>query len=201
MKVLYITLFVVIVDQLTKVAVKGFNLKFFSLSYKGMDLYSSIEIIEGFLKVTFVENPGMVLGINVGAKLFFVLFSIFASMGILFYLYKMRKETCWLRVPLALILGGAFGNLIDRIFYGVFYGEAPLFYGKVVDFIELKIFRMEFFGYQLTSWPVFNVADIAITIGVFILIVFHGKISRIIDIREEPILKVPIPKLYKSILE
>jgi signal peptidase II len=166
-----------------------------------MDLYSSKEVIDGFLRFTFVENPGMVFGINVGGKLFFTLFSVLAGIGILVYLYTMRKETLWLRLPLALILGGAFGNLIDRVFYGVFYGEAPLFYGKVVDFIELKLFRMEFFGYQLTSWPVFNIADIAITLGVIMLIVFHGKISRLVDGKKESILKVPTPEFCKSISE
>ena len=201
MKVLYITLFVVIFDQITKLAVKGFDLKIFGWSHSGMDLYSSIEIIDGFLRFTFVENPGMAFGINLGGKLFFTLFSILASIGILMYLYKMRKETLWLRMPLAFILGGAFGNLIDRAFYGVLYGEAPLFYGRVVDFIELEFFRMELFGYRLTSWPVFNISDVAVTVGVIILIVFHGKISRLLDQKEEPILKVPTPEFYKSTLE
>jgi signal peptidase II len=113
----------------------------------------------------------------------------------------MRKETLWLRMPLAFILGGAFGNLIDRAFYGILYGEAPLFYGRVVDFIELKLFRMEFFGYRLTSWPVFNISDVAVTVGVIILIVFHGKISRLLDQKEEPILKVPTPEFHKPTLE
>lgn len=198
MKVLYITLFVVIFDQITKIAVKGFN--FFGFSHNGMDLYSSIEVIDGFLRFTFVENPGMAFGINLGGKVFFTIFSILASIGILIYLYKMKKETLWLRLPLAFILGGAFGNLIDRVFYGFFYGEAPLLYGKVVDFIELKFFRMEFFGYQLTSWPVFNISDIAVTVGVIILIVFHGKISRLVD-KKEHLLKVPTPELCKSALE
>jgi signal peptidase II len=202
LKVLYVTLFIVIFDQITKLAIKGFDLKFLGFSHNGMDLYSSMEIIDGFLRFTFVENPGMAFGINLlGDKLFFTLFSILASIGILVYLYKMRKETLWLKMPLAIILGGAFGNLIDRVFYGILYDEGPLFYGKVVDFIELKFFRMEFFGYQLTSWPVFNVSDIAVSIGVIVLIVFHGKISRLIDKNEEPILKVPTPEFCKSIPE
>ena len=198
MRVLYITFFVVFVDHLTKLLVKGFNLPFLGLSHQGMELNSTIEVIDDFIRFTFVENPGMAFGIDFGGKLFFSIFSVVAGIGILYYLYKVKRESLILRIPLALILGGAIGNLIDRIFYGVFYGEAPLFYGKVVDFIDLKFFRMEIFGLQLTRWPVFNIADIAVTVGVLILIIFHKKISDLSELQGEPILLVPAPVLYES---
>jgi hypothetical protein len=74
------------------------------------------------------------IGIQIGGKLFLSLFTIFATILLLIFLYKNRHESFFLRLALAFILGGAVGNLIDRIFYGKIYGYAPYFYGKVVDF-------------------------------------------------------------------
>jgi signal peptidase II len=72
-----------------------------------------------------------------------------------------------------MILGGAIGNLIDRVFYGVLYGTASLFYGRVVDFLDLDFFNLDIFGYHLSRWPVFNLADAAVTVGVILLLFFH----------------------------
>jgi signal peptidase II len=69
-----------------------------------------------------------------------------------------------------LILGGAVGNLIDRTFYGLLFNETPLFYGKVVDFFDVDFFDVNLFGYSLSRWPVFNVADAAVTIGIVMLL-------------------------------
>jgi signal peptidase II len=126
-----------------------------------------------FLRLTYIENPGMAFGIDIGGKLFFSLFSIVASAAIVAYLYHARKESLGFRLSLAMILGGALGNLIDRVFYGVIYGDAPLFYGKVVDFLDMNFFDINIFGYQLTRWPVFNIADAAVTTGVLLLLFFH----------------------------
>ena len=75
----------------------------------------------------------------------------------------------------AFILGGAVGNLIDRLFYGIFYGYAPVFYGKVVDFFDVDFFDFSIFGRSYDRWPIFNIADAAVTIGVLILIIFYKK--------------------------
>jgi signal peptidase II len=197
LRVLYITFLVVFADQVTKLFVKGFNIPLLGIAHRGMELNSTFEIIDDFLRCTFVENPGMAFGIDLGGKLFFSVFSIAAGIGILYYLFKVKKESLIIRVPLALILGGAIGNLIDRAFYGVLYGEAPLFFGRVVDFIDLKFFRMQIFGFYLTRWPVFNIADVAVTVGVLILIVFHKKISD--STESEKILQVPVPMLQQSL--
>ncbi|MEK9137990.1 MAG: signal peptidase II, partial [Bacteroidota bacterium] len=95
------------------------------------------------------------------------------SIAILVYLYKAREESFALRMSLAMILGGAIGNLIDRVFYGVIFGEAPLFHGKVVDFFDIDFFNIDILGYHLSRWPVFNVADAAVTTGVVLLLFFH----------------------------
>jgi signal peptidase II len=78
-----------------------------------------------------------------------------------------------------MILGGAIGNLIDRVFFGVIYGYAPLFQGKVVDFVDVDFFDINLFGTIYDRWPIFNVADMAVSIGVILLIFFSRKISTV----------------------
>jgi signal peptidase II len=136
LRVLYITAFLVLSDQITKLIVKGISIPFLGINLSGMRYGSSINVIGDFFKITFVENPGMAFGIDVGpaSKLLLSLFSLIASIGILIYLYKLKDEKFVVRFALALILAGAIGNLIDRTFYGVIFGYAPIFYGKVVDF-------------------------------------------------------------------
>jgi signal peptidase II len=140
-----------------------------------MTINSSKNLLGDFVRITYIENPGMAFGIDLGGKPYFSIFSIIASIGILLYLYKVRSERLVVRLPLALILGGAIGNLIDRVFYGVLFGEGTLFHGKVVDFIDIQFFDITIFGYHLTRWPVFNIADAAVTIGVMMLIVTYRK--------------------------
>src|SRR5438552_13106161 len=126
---------------------------------------SSLKFIDDIVRITYIENPGIAFGINIpGFKVVFAVFSIVASIAILLYLkrnlYRLRIGE---RIALALILGGAVGNLIDRVFYGIFFHEEPLFYGRVVDFID--------FGFHKNWFPVFNVADSCVTIGVTLLVI------------------------------
>lgn len=179
MRVLYLTLFVVLFDQVTKLIVKGFSIPFLGIDVSGMNYGESIEVLGNFFKITFVENPGMAFGIEVGsAKIILSLFSLFAAIGIFIYLVKVKDRNVFFRVALALILGGAIGNLIDRTFYGMFYGYSPIFYGKVVDFLNVDFFDFTIFGHSYNRWPVFNIADSAVTIGVFILIIFNRHIEK-----------------------
>jgi signal peptidase II len=166
-------MFVVFGDQATKLFIKGFSISALGIHVKGIPLGSTIPVFGNFCRLTYIENPGMAFGIDVGGKLFFSLFSVLASIGILFYLYKMRNERLLFRFSLALILGGAIGNLIDRVFYGVLFNDGGLFYGKVVDFIDIDFFSVSLFGYHLSRWPIFNIADSSVTVGVLILLIFH----------------------------
>jgi len=172
LKVLYLSLLVVISDQISKLAVKGISIPFLNINLHGMSYGSSFDVIGSFFKIWFVENPGMAFGIDVGngSKLFLSLFSLLASILIIVYLFKVRNQNIWLRVALALILGGAIGNLIDRTFYGIVYGYAPIFYGKVVDFFSVDFFDFSIFGHTYERWPIFNIADSAVTVGVIILL-------------------------------
>jgi signal peptidase II len=172
-RILNLSFAIVLTDQITKLFVKGFSVPFLGVHVPGLELGTSIPIIGDFLRLTYIENPGMAFGIDIGGKLFFSLFSIVASVGILIYLYKSRHENLAYRISLAMILGGALGNLIDRVFYGVIFNEGPLFYGRVVDFIDTDFFNINMFGYHMTRWPVFNVADASVTCGVLLLLLSH----------------------------
>ena len=173
MRVLYVTACIIVADQMTKFWVKGIEIPLLGISIQGMSLGSSFPVLGDFLRITFIENPGMALGIEIGGKIFLTLCSIVASIGILFYLYLMRKENLTFRLSLSFILGGAVGNLIDRVFYGVLYGEGALFHGKVVDFIDIDFFNIDLWGFHLSRFWVFNIADASVTIGVLIMLLFH----------------------------
>ncbi|MBI3578650.1 MAG: signal peptidase II [Ignavibacteriales bacterium] len=177
MRVLYATGLIIVVDQVAKLLVKGFTIPLLDFYHAGVPLGASYPILGNFLRLTFIENPGMAFGIDVGGKLFLTIFSIVATIGIFIYLYKIREEAFVIRFSLAMILGGAIGNLIDRVFYGVIFGEGTLFYGKVVDFIDVDFFNVDFMGFHLSRWPVFNFADASVSIGVVLLLIFHRRFT------------------------
>ena len=175
MRVLVLSGILVLLDQLTKQLVRGIHIPALGISFQGLPYGVSKPILGDFFRLTYIENPGMAFGIDVGGKLFFSLFSVIASIAVLGYLYHVRRESLGFRVALAMILGGAVGNLIDRAFYGMFFDGAPLFYGKVVDFFDVDFFDINILGYQLSRWPVFNIADASVTVGVLLLLVFHRR--------------------------
>lgn len=112
-----------------------------------MLLGSSIPIIADILHITYILNPGAAFGILENQRYFFIAIA-FAMIFFVFYLYpKIPKQFRLLRMGVILLVGGAAGNLVDRIRTGL-----------VVDFIDFRI------------WPVFNIADIAIVVGVGIII-------------------------------
>lgn len=180
MRILFLSLFIVVADQVSKLFVKGFRIPFLGIHHEGMHLYETKNVFGDFFRITFIENPGMAFGIDFGdgSKLFLTLFSLIASIGIIIYIYKVRNQIFVLRFSLALILGGAMGNLIDRMFYGLFYGESPFLYGKVVDFFDVDFFNITIFSSSYERWPIFNIADFSVTIGVLLLLIFYNKISK-----------------------
>ena len=177
MKALYLSFAVVVIDQVSKLMVKGFSIPFLNINYEGMYLGQMIPVFGDFFRFTFVENPGMAFGYDPGSnfKLIISVFSLVASIGLIFYLYVIRDKSWSLKIAVALILGGAVGNLIDRTFYGLFFDYSPLFYGKVVDFFDVDFFDFTLFGRSYDRWPVFNIADAAVTIGVLVLVLFYKK--------------------------
>jgi len=202
-RILIVSLIVVIIDQISKLSIKGFSIPFLNFNHNGMYEGERIKIIGDFFRITFIENPGMAFGFNPGInfKLWISVFSILASIGIVIYLYLMKEERFTLRFSLALILGGAIGNLIDRLFYGIFYGYGPLFYGKVVDFLDVDFFHFTLFGKTFDRWPIFNIADAAVTVGVIILLIFHTRAQEKTEIvtMDENAATVPIDNSNDSI--
>jgi signal peptidase II len=180
LRVLYATFFVVIADQVSKFWIKGFHIPFLNIKHEGMYIGQKIPVIGDFFRITFIENPGLAFGIDIDStiKLWISLFSLIASIGLIIYLYVVRNESLGIRLALALILGGAIGNFIDRAFYGIIYDYAPLFYGKVVDFLDFDFFNLTFFGKNYDRFAIFNIADSSVTIGIVLLLFLyrsHGK--------------------------
>lgn len=117
----------------------------------------SIDVIGEYVRLTFAQNSGVAFSLGAGTRFPFYLFSIAAAVVILWLLARGRVPRVGQQVALALILGGALGNLVDRITTG-----------QVVDFIEVGLGRFR--------WPVFNVADSAVSIGV-VLFLLLGSTS------------------------
>ena len=191
MRVLVLSGIIIVCDQVSKLLVKGINLPWLGVSIPGMHYGTSRPIIGDFFRLTYIENPGMAFGIDVGGKLFFSVFSIIASVAILMYLYRARNDALGFRISLAMIFGGAVGNLIDRMFYGIFFDDGSLFYGKVVDFFDVDFFNIDIWGYHLSRWPVFNIADASVTVGVILLLFFHRKAIGVED--EVPVAGQAVP--------
>jgi len=174
-RVLLLSFVIVLCDQITKLLVKGVDIPALGITWQGMPYGASRQILGDFFRLTYVENPGMAFSIDLGAKPVFAMFSLLASVAIIVYLYSARRSPLGFRVALAMILGGAIGNFIDRMFYGIWFYSEPLFYGRVVDFFDVDFFDVHLLGYQLTRWPVFNVADACVTVGVVLLLLFHSS--------------------------
>jgi len=134
---------VLILDQVTK-----------ALILKHLPLGGSVPVIPGFFAITHVHNPGGAFGFLAGMSaevrsLLFVAVSLLAAGLIVYFYWQTPLRQRVLAFGLALVLGGAVGNLVDRIRFGI-----------VVDFLDVYI--------EDLHWPAFNVADSAITVGVFI---------------------------------
>ncbi|MGN1401740.1 MAG: signal peptidase II [Bacillus sp. (in: firmicutes)] len=137
-----IALAIILLDQFTKY-----------LIIKTMELGESFTVIDNFLSITSHRNPGAAWGILAGQMWFFYTITVVVIIGLVFYIQKMGKAHPLFGTALAFMLGGAIGNFIDR-----------LLYQEVVDFIDTNIF-----GY---NFPIFNVADSALTIGVILMMIF-----------------------------
>jgi signal peptidase II len=144
LKWLWLSLLAIILDQVSKLAIAG-----------SMQLYQSIPIIPYF-NLTYVHNTGAAFSFLSEAggwqRWFFAGLALLISIVIAVWLARLKQHETLLAIALALVLGGAIGNLIDR-----------LAYGYVIDFLDVY--------YQTWHWPAFNIADSAITLGVILMLV------------------------------
>lgn len=168
-----ISIILILFDQITKILIKGFT--GLGININGFDYGERIEVIGQYLQFTFVENPGMAFSIEFGdGKIFLSLFSIIASFLLALYINKMDNKPFGFQIAVLLIFAGATGNMIDRVFYGLIYDYSPIFYGKVVDFILVDIPDISFLGRNYNYFPVFNIADSCVSVGI-VLLLFYNK--------------------------
>jgi signal peptidase II len=182
-KYFIISLVVIIIDQVSKLLV-----------HQHMYLHQEINVIGDWFRLHYLLNPGMAFGIrwnNEFGKLALTAFRIAAMFGIGYYLWKMasRNTHTGFLWCMALILGGAVGNVIDSTFYGVLLNNHPVgsptpwFHGQVIDMLFFPIFE-----FYLPEWvplkggefflffsPVFNIADSSIFIGVVTILLFQRR--------------------------
>lgn len=176
MKLLFVSFLIVLADQISKFYVKGFYLPLLDFEHSGLPQSRSIPVIDKLFYITPIENPGIAFGIDFGPefKTIISVITIIATLALAIYFFSIKKEDMSIRFSVAVILGGAIGNLIDRVFYGYIFGYASILSGNVVDFLDLRLFSF-FLMNKTFSIYVFNIADIAITIGVFALLYAISK--------------------------
>lgn len=171
MKVISLSIILFLIDQVSKLFVRGISFPLFNINISGLSPGESRPLIDNLLNITLVENPGIAFGIDPGESLRDLILIITILTCVVFFIYLLlaKKADIKARIAIAFILGGAAGNLFDRIFYGIFYNYAPLFQGNVVDFLDVKIFKFFIFN-NIHGNYVFNFADVSILSGVFLLI-------------------------------
>jgi signal peptidase II len=178
MRFLWLSAFVVAIDQATKAAVLHF------MSPQS-GIPRSIPVLGDWLRLTFTENPGMAFGLTIGPPGTVTVLSLVATGLVVGYIYQVRNGYAPYVWSLALILGGALGNIIDRVFYGVLLDYGTYFTGHVVDFIHVNLWKgfipdavPLLGGSYMELFPIWNVADMAIVIGVMGVLLFHRTFHR-----------------------
>jgi len=205
LKYLLIVVGVIALDQTTKLLV-----------HKYMALHQEVNVIGEWFKLHYLLNPGMAFGIrwdNEFGKLALTAFRIIAMVGIGFFLARSVRQGAHkgFLICLAMILGGAVGNVIDSTFYGVFLNNAPFtshtpwFHGQVIDMLFFPIF--EFYwpewvpgvggNYFMFFSPVFNIADSAIFLGVASILIFQRRFFKEKEVK--PIAETPTDSAFLPI--
>ena len=179
-----IAFLVIAIDQIVKMLVH-FQMDF--------GTPGQIPIFGDWFKLHYTTNPGMAFGMELGSeygKMILTSFRLVAMVGIGYYLVHIieKKNHPVYIFCIAMILGGAIGNLVDSVFYGVWLNNAPYnaptawFHGQVVDMFYFDIWEgyvpewVPLWGGSYTAlWPIFNIADAAIFIGVGIILIFQNR--------------------------
>lgn len=175
-----------------------------------MSIGQTIPLIGQWFNLHFVENEGMAFGISFGQQLGKVLLSLLriALVCVLCWYFSNRlknnKMDGVVLTIFCLVIAGAFGNIIDSMFYGILFtesnflevaqwspghGYAPFFFGKVVDMFYLKLFfipeKFPLWGGSYFFPAIFNFADSCITVGIFLAIIFNKRIFSDLDEKQE----------------
>ncbi len=143
---LLISIAILIIDQWSK-----------KLVTSSMYLGESQRILGDIIKITYIRNPNSVFGLNIGGPIISTILTVIAFIFVI-YLFIIAKKPLFL-TSISFIIGGALGNLMDRVFYM-----------EVVDFIEIGVGKFR--------WPTFNVADSFVTIGIILVVIYWFQESR-----------------------
>lgn len=138
---IFITIVILILDQITKFIIT-----------KTMQIGDSFEVIPNFLSITSHRNNGAAWGILSGKMAFFYIITVIILIILIVFFIKEAKHNLLMQIAISLLFAGALGNFIDRVLNG-----------EVVDFVDTYIFSYNF--------PIFNVADSSLTIGVVLVII------------------------------
>lgn len=177
----------VAVDQAIKLAVK-----------LNMHIGEEIPVMGEWFKLLFVENKGAAFGLTLSglfggsddaAKLLLSAISLALAGFILWYLFKVAKQGGALPWLIALVFGGAMGNIVDRLFYGTWFSDineyvGGFLHGRVVDMFYVDPFTgqlPEWMGGAYYSMPIWNFADACITVGILLILIFQKRLFK-----EEP---------------
>ena len=149
-----VTITVVIADQVSKLWALG-----------SLAEHTSQPVLGEFLKFSLVYNEGGAMGTKLGPSAYYLVMALFILPFIFYYIYR-NREVPLISIPMALIGGGAIGNLIDRIRLG-----------RVIDFIDVDFFDVSVGDFHLYRWWTFNIADSAISCAIVFLLV-HMFLNR-----------------------
>ena len=184
-KLLILGVILVVIDQVIKILVKT-----------NMQIGEHFSVIGNWFQIFFIENEGMAFGMKFGGAVGKFLLSFFriALFGVLcWWIASLARKSvdssgkpavpAGVLVGLTMITAGAFGNIIDSLFYGVIFDYAPLMFGRVVDMFYFPLIDttwpawVPFVGGErlLFFAPVFNFADSCVTVGAFYLILFQNR--------------------------
>ena len=183
-KLVILGVILVVIDQVIKVLVKT-----------NMGLGEHFDVIGNWFKILFIENEGMAFGWAFGGKVGKLLLSLFRIClcgALVWWISSLCRKNGAARaagkaapipagvlVGLTLITAGAFGNIIDSLFYGIIWDYAPFLFGKVVDMFYFPLWTwpdwVPLLGGHIFFEPVFNFADSCVTVGAFYLILFQWK--------------------------
>lgn len=153
---------VLLVDQITKyIAVSTLNI--------GV----SVPVVGDLVRWTLTYNPGGAFGLRLGSSAYYLVSSFIIFFILVYYIWR-NRSAAYIAVPLSIVAGGAAGNIVDR-----------LRLGEVIDFVDCDFFNIHIGSYNMDRWPIFNVADMAVSTGIVITILLIFFYSRKTDESQE----------------
>jgi signal peptidase II len=138
---------VLLIDQVTKY-----------IAVSTLKVGLSVPVVGDLVRWTLTYNPGGAFGVRLGGSGYYLITSFIIFFILIFYVWR-HRSIAYIAVPLSIVAGGAAGNILDR-----------LRVGEVIDFIDCDFFNIHVGSYNMDRWPIFNVADMAVSTGIVVTI-------------------------------